>query len=530
MAGFFDQKQPTVPEPEFPGYDNQYNPFPAVERADDPAKQREAFDKAFCDIETARVRDELSRIWLDEKTRRVCMVKEQRVANSHNVVVMSGAMREVFFNEAPRLFSVYVPLPIWREDLLSGIVWMMEDMLGDPYFRVVLNSYVYRELSELVESGKAAEVLPSIDVPKLLEDMQATEGQALEEMLFPPPPPEPELSAEGEGDAVDGAVVTGDEPGAAASGDAAAGAPEGDLSPEEFEAELERRLAGGGAEAEAAAGESGGAEAEASSAESTEAEGTEPAAAETAPGGAEPEGPPSGNGENPEEAPKKPENPQRDELVKYFKGRFQEGPFGKQVQRSIVRALRKGYEKGRAKLGTVPAHETINGLLDWLQYYYHGSLVLVDQIEGFEFLEEEEKSRILGAMSEFGWLSKGRAILVVGVYPAGLEEVGEDNLAGFVRLPFRLGALSREPGEELDDAGAKQLIADCLGRRSVDQPDGEAPKLEPFTEDAVAAVLEVTDKTVLGVIGACRRLMEVGRDAGFASIDSAFVKANLGDS
>lgn len=116
------------------------------------------------------------------------LIKDPDAANMYNVAVAAGVFRGLVFSEDPRLFPVYVALPIVFATPLKRIYELMADRLQPKDMRNCVYTLLAEELKGLVKRGEDKSVLPEIDVPELIDEITKTDGIVLDEILFPPKP------------------------------------------------------------------------------------------------------------------------------------------------------------------------------------------------------------------------------------------------------------------------------------------------------------------------------------------------------
>jgi len=203
MEPFFEQQSKKAKEVGFPDYFLAENPFPAEGDLIEGEGEGEDVDSLYCNQIYAK---EIRRIFdsifeaSEKGKKKVWLVKDEKVVQEDNISVVTGLFRALTISESPRVFSSYIPFPVIVPDPLAGILRWCADRLSVERFRYCVYTFVYRELKNLLESGTASEVFTQLDVSDVLQQMNDTKGEAIDEILFIEEPEEEEAQDAGAGD------------------------------------------------------------------------------------------------------------------------------------------------------------------------------------------------------------------------------------------------------------------------------------------------------------------------------------------
>lgn len=187
MENLFE-KQQKASKPSYPQYFLQYNPFhvsDALKEKPDAGDARALFLRHVYQKEINKVMGRIAELANQPGLPRLWILKDTSVAAEHNISVIGGVFRSILRSEYPRFFPTYTPLPMLMENPLREITHLLIDRFQEPIFRRCIYAFIHRDLQELLESNRASEVLPELDVADLLQQMEETSGEAIEEMLFP---------------------------------------------------------------------------------------------------------------------------------------------------------------------------------------------------------------------------------------------------------------------------------------------------------------------------------------------------------
>ncbi len=475
MEEFFEKKK-AVEAVEYPQYFLEKNPFPSevIEEGED---KRTIFTKEICKKETNKVLSLIKTLVKEPKAPNVWILKDAKASGEYNISVMSALFRTIFESEAPRLFPVYIPLPLIYENPLQGIFKIIMDRFIEMHFRRCVYAFIYEELKKLQASGKSSEVLPEIDISKLLRDMNETEGQALDQILF--------------------------------------------IEEEEKEVEKKEEIKEEEKAEEVEETEEGKQE-EREEVEEAEEEGAKPEAEEQK-----------------EEVREETEEDKklkglRENLVKFIEGTLEKTQFGSQIKEAITIAVKEGFSEGHSKLQSIVDYRgTLPALLQLILTFYEKVVIFIDQLEGWTALEDTERAMFFGAVAELKWLSAGKSLLTFACVPYLIEQIGEEYLSGRLEISLDLSLCYLDISFPIDHQQTTDLLISFLKSDFYRSQELENMKskglneLYPFSEDGVKEMVSLLNGDALGILFNSARLIEEGKLAGYPTIDADFVKTKL---
>lgn len=272
------------------------------------------------------------------------LVEDRSVSKSFNNVVGGAVFAGFVGKDKPRVLPVYVPVPQATSDFVGTSFRLTVDRLLPRYLRASVYSFICRELETAVREGKSQEIMPGVDIQKFLQDIDATEGQALTDILFP----KKEISQVEEY----GVMEEEDE----------------DAIVEELK-ELEKK------------------EAEDAKAETTENIVDAEILDEEEPG---------------------EESSLKDHLIYYIYQRMEDPTleFSENLRATIQVCMQEGFVKGRIFLDrTGDAKTDIASLLRLVRYYYNGVVFFVDQLDPWRFFNNEDKLAFMSQVYEMKLLT-----------------------------------------------------------------------------------------------------------------------------
>lgn len=193
MQSLFEKPEPVRKE-DYTGYFLSRNPFILDEDlvnidGDDEGTH---FIKLVCAKEIARGWQLIEEEAFKDSPRNLWLIRDKSVANMYNFAVEGGVFRKLVISENPRFLPVYVPLSEVFSGLLKGLHRLIVDRFLPDYLRNCVHAFAYQELKILAERGEDKQVLPELDVPQFLKEMDETKGEALDDILFPKKPEEVE--------------------------------------------------------------------------------------------------------------------------------------------------------------------------------------------------------------------------------------------------------------------------------------------------------------------------------------------------
>lgn len=442
MASLFE-KPGLEDKTEF-AYGLRVNPFEVTEDLadrDDPAAGY--LDFVFT-REVKRLFEVMAEHIRNGQSQKVWFVKPHASPTPHIIPVLGGLFRAMLNAEAPRVFPLYVAMPIVYRDFHGGMLRIMLDRLQPEVFRTLVYSYVFQQLNMVSQEERASEVLPGVDVPELLKCMEETNGEALGELLYP----KAKVKPEGE--------------------ESAEGPEEGEDAGQELEPGRQE-----GAKDESAEGES--------------------------------------------------ESP----LVLFLDGCLTQSSFGPLIQTSLSRAFRSLDEGYRHLRAAGEPREAISDVVKLLGIRYNAVVALMDQIEGWDMLQEAEKRGVYGAVADLGWLGDQNLYLAFSGRPAVLEKVGPlVESADVIDIDLGPTRYARKvlPVEEARDLIAWFLDSARSGDRREPQVQTE-PDVFPFTDDAALLMAESAAGDPVKLLTYAGKALVEGAGRAIERLDSEFVTA-----
>ncbi|MEW6189709.1 MAG: hypothetical protein AB1466_06375 [Actinomycetota bacterium] len=479
MEEFFERRE-AVEAVEYPQYFLGKNPFPpeVIEEGED---KRSLFTKEICKKETNKVLSLIKTLVKEPKAPNVWILKDAKASGEYNISVMSGLFRTIFESKTPRLFPVYIPLPLIYENPLQGIFKIIMDRFIEMHFRRCVYAFIYEELKKLQASGKAPEVLPDVDITKLLKDMNETEGQALDQILF--------------------------------------------IEEEEKEAEKKEEVEEGEEAEEVEEAEEGKRE---------EREGVEEAKEAEEGEAVKPEAEEQEEEVKEETEEEKKRREMRENLVKFIEGALEKTQFGSQIKEAITLAVKEGFSEGHSRLQSIVDYrETLPGLLQLILAFYEKVVIFIDQLEGWTALEDSERAMFFGAVAELKWLSAGKSLLTFACLPYLIEQIGEEYLSGRLEISLDLSLCYLDISTPIDHKQATDLLTSFLKSDFYRSQELENMKskglneLYPFSEDGVKEMVSLLNGDALGILSNSGRLIEEGKLAGYPAIDAKFVEKKI---
>ncbi len=451
---------PVAPETsgKLAGYGLNKNPFVVDESRATISGDDAAtrFRRMVCAHEIQRVADLLA-VEVGQATQQPVWIKEDPlVPRKFNNVVSTGIFRALMASESPRILPVYVALPKVAIDLTGNIFKLIIDRMLPGYFKNVVYAYIYQELKQAAAAGVSG---PDFDPDSLVAAMDATGGVVLDEILFGG---EYKLT-----DAETYGVIIEPEP-----------EPEPIVVEEPLEVDHD-------AEEEAA--------------EVTETEVVEVEVVE-----------------------EEPIDPRRDAVIAFVRERVEDetNGFGLATRRAIASSLTDGFVKSRLLLEEAPDPKNeLLGLIRLAGRYYNGIVVLVDQLEGWVHLDEQQRITLLSAIYEFELLSGGKAVFTVVSSPAVYDDFDPRFTGRCTTIPLKLTWVTQDPAAIFgDQEKLNTLVEEFLSPVRT----GDQTGVEPFTEAGLKHVFDKVDGSPAAFIELCGQLLDKGAGDGFVPIDEVY--------
>jgi hypothetical protein len=479
-------EKPLIEEmtPKYPQFKLWSNPFAIREemaREDEPHSELMEF---IYNREVSRLRQ----VILSQSKaghRSLWIIKDPGVARYQVDTVTAGLFRALLNLENPRIFPVLSLLTLVYRDFLPLTLKIFLDRFQQKNFRLCFYSYIYHELKALVERKEEKTHLPDFDVQELLLRLEETEGEILDEILYPPPPEE-----------------------------------ETDSESVKSKAELE-----GEGEFEETSDTEQGVEEVEQVTESSELQELEEQELE---------------GEEAEEQQAEEQQAsqlskefllqvkRRNQLVSFLELQLQKSPFGPLVKESFRRAflsLETGYKFLQAG---GEAREVLLDMIKLLSQYYSGLVTFVDQMDGWYMLSEDEKRRLISAISEWSWLTEGFGCLVLLSRPDILKELPADFINPIPKVEMKVQRPSFF-GEKISVEEGKSIMVEFLASQRVADTEiksrGETEtELFPFTAEAVEGLVDLVDGDTVQFLRQAGELLDQALRESKECIDISFVK------
>lgn len=158
------------------------------------------------------------------------------------------------------------------------------------------------------------------------------------------------------------------------------------------------------------------------------------------------------------------------------------------IQQAALKSLEAGFEEGfQLMVKTGNYRDNIASLMNLLTTHYEKVVLLLDQLEGWDALDDKEQGKLLGAISEFSWSAGKDAIIFLACSRESKERL-EKHVGTGVEVILRF-----EPvlwfGNRLTEEQARKLIADFLTTDKA-RIDDESGSIAPFTKDSVKWIAE----------------------------------------
>ena len=471
MGSFFEQQSKIPGEVKYPDYFLSENPFPPQESLTEGEGEGKDFSSLFCaQIYQREINSLVSSILKsnEQGKKKFWLLKNDKLVAEHNISVVTGLFRALTVLETPRILPAYVPFPVIIREPLGGILQWINDRLNVERFRLSVCAFMYQELKKMHESGEAADKLPSFDVAELLQKIDESGGEAIDEILFIEEPEEAEVEVE--------------------VAEETAGQGESKDQPSDKETSAEQDP------------------------ESDEAE--------------------SADNEEAEAIKKELEEKKRlrSEFIIAVESKVAKSSFSPQVKSALAVAITKGYEKGRSYIGTGEYRATLKSLLSLIALYHKKTVVILDRLDNWDMLDETQQAAMMGTLTELDWLFGQVGILVLASYERTIEMIGTDFAGMFEKLPLDLWPVTLDLKSELPAEKALDLISyflktDVYRKENKNELEGkELPDCFPFTEDGINHLLKQVDGDIGKFLIAAGELLNAGWAKQHAAIDAEFVK------
>lgn len=470
MEPFFEEQSGKIEEVEFPQYFLSNNPFPSELDLTEGEGEDEDFYSLFCRQLYQREVDVIADHVLNESKKgkkKFWLLKNEKIIAEHNISIVTGLFRALTTSPVPRIFSAYIPFPVIVRDPLGGILQWLNDRLSVDRFRLCVCVFIYDELKKLQESGLATKSLSDIDLTELLQNMNQTKGEAINDILFVEEPQEmseqkgedrPEIKQNS------GEQIAADDKSTKQDVDSEE---REKITPEELEAKRKEF-----------------------------------------------------------EQKKKI----RDEFILFIEEKISKSEFSPQAKAALAVAITKGFEKGRSYVGLGEYRESLKALLSLASLFYENAVVILDRLENWDMLDDTQQANTIGVLTELKWLFGEFGLLVLSSYNRTAEAIGEDFVGTFEKLSFDLWPVTLDLKSPIPIEKAEDLLSYFIQfdrhrkEKSEELKASKLPNSYPFTEEGILELVEQVKGDIGKYLIHAGRLLEAGKNEQYPLIDAEFVK------
>ncbi len=483
-------KKPQLPGGSlYPEHGLNFNPFRSIDTMVKDDSEQAAYVNRIYNREAQRVMFELKERVISGEASKFWIVKDMRVDPAHHVYFSGALLRAMKNGDSFRIFPTVALLSLIYKRFADGVQRAILDRLDEQSFELCLFSYIYSALEKLVDSASAEQALPEVDVPALLREIEESDGEILRKILYPEV--EDESAEERDGDDAPEARDVDAKSHAGEGGDSA-------------------KVADEGADAEEKGANAANADLDILADVRKEAEATADLDEATA---------------EAEDEENRRLRALGDAIYRAVSIDLESSPFGHLGREAVSRGLIALDEGLRfLKAGGAPP-ESLVDVLRFLTFYYHVPFVIVDRIDVWEMLDDEERKRVYAEVSEWKWVIGDKGCLAIHAGPRFAEVTDESFLADAAKVHIDFHDLERDATERLDAASAAELIADFL---SAARPAGEERSIRPFTEGAIKMMVERSEGDAVAIIDLAAKLIESSDERGLGVIDEDAVAESTG--
>lgn len=202
-----------------------------------------------------------------------------------------------------------------------------------------------------------------------------------------------------------------------------------------------------------------------------------------------------------------PEDPRREALINFIEGRVRDETLSFPIvtQNAIVIGMRDGFEKGREALTVGSGYrDALAGIIRLISYFYHKILIFIDQVEMWEMFSDTEKAAFLGVMTEFGFLSGGRSMLVFASELAAYKAFDPNFTKGYKKINLNLRLTHTDLDKLTSIEETEKVLIDFLEA----DPIHKGKSLSPFTRDDVKDLVKRSKGNILKILEEARKLLD----------------------
>ena len=221
-----------------------------------------------------------------------------------------------------------------------------------------------------------------------------------------------------------------------------------------------------------------------------------------------------------------PADPRKDMLINFIETRSQaEGSgFTTAIQEAIFIGLREGFENGRSKLTMIAKYEeAIPSLLHLISFFYHKTVLFVDQLDMWPFVPKQEKASFLGDATQLKFLAGGEIVFLFITDADAYKAFDESFSRGYEKISLDLSLIGTDIATLNTQEETEKVLASFLKADAAHMGEG----LEPFTADGVAELVSRSSGNIVKGLETAASLIEKGKSQGFPPIDKKFASNNI---
>ncbi|RJQ51550.1 MAG: hypothetical protein C4521_12210 [Actinobacteria bacterium] len=176
-----------TPDPAFPEYRLQENPFKGAVMAD-----RKKTD-ALMSFWSAAAQKEAARLWWkvleqarSEEPEQLWFLRDPNSVGSSNIETLAALMRRICTDSQAGLLGLYLPLPLAHDDLLGTILRVLVDRIVPTDFRKCFYAYASLAVAAAAQDSSLGEQLSTFDdLAELSEKLADAKRSGIHSFLFP---------------------------------------------------------------------------------------------------------------------------------------------------------------------------------------------------------------------------------------------------------------------------------------------------------------------------------------------------------
>ncbi|MHB0977773.1 MAG: hypothetical protein ACYC1U_11420 [Candidatus Aquicultorales bacterium] len=165
--------------------------------------------------------------------------------------------------------------------------------------------------------------------------------------------------------------------------------------------------------------------------------------------------------------------------------------------------------------------DAMNDVLNLMSSYYRTTFVLIDRIDGWAMLEDEEKRRIYAELGEWQWVigSKGCLGLVAGPLFAEATD------PSFLATAFKIETYLRDVERPIDRLVTAEEGAELVGRYLAAAGADDDGSIAPFTPEAIDEMVERAEGNIAAFLTLAGQALAKAAGKGAAAISAGDVPA-----